>query len=285
MKIKNKLNGCIVSIITPMKKNKNIDFNEFKKLLNKLLNKVDGFVICGTTGESTSINTKEKIKLAKISRKIIKNGKPLIFGNSEIDTYKAIKLNLKLKKIGIDVILQNVPYYVCKNSKNILAHFKEINKYNIPIILYNVPSRTGVDISLKTIIKISKFKNIIAIKESSYNIIKILEIKYNTNLKCFSGDDITSPLSFFLGADGIISVTANIFPEIISKSFKEAKINKEIYNFNKMLFIESNPCPIKYIMKKKKIIKSCTTRLPLINISKNNKKKIIKAYNNVKKNI
>ncbi|WDI79386.1 4-hydroxy-tetrahydrodipicolinate synthase [Candidatus Vidania fulgoroideae] len=276
MKIKNKLNGCIVSIITPMKKNKNIDFYEFKKLLTKLLNKVDGFVICGTTGESTSINTKEKIKLAKISRNVVKN-KPLIFGNSEIDTYKAIKLNIKLKKMGIDAILQNVPYYVCKNSKNILAHFKEINKHNIPIIIYNIPSRTGVDINLKTIIKVSKFKNIIAIKESSYNIIKILDIKYNTNLKCFSGDDVTSPISFFLGADGIISVTANIFPEIISKSFKEKKINKEIYNFNKILFIESNPCPIKYIMKKKKIIKNYTTRLPLVNINKKNKKKILKT--------
>ncbi|MGX7589131.1 4-hydroxy-tetrahydrodipicolinate synthase [Candidatus Vidania fulgoroideorum] len=277
MKIKKNLNGCLISLITPMYNNKKINLKEFKKLIKININKANGFVICGTTGESTCLKTSEKIKLAKISRKIIKK-KPLIFGNSELSTYKAINLNNKLKNIGVDAILQNTPYYNCNKNKNILAHYKEISKCNIPIILYNVPSRTGIDMDIKTIIKISKLKNIVAIKESSLNIFKILEIKQKTNLICLSGDDITAPTSKYLGSDGVISVTANIFPKIVSKLFNNKKNIKKFYEFNKSIFLESNPCPIKYIMKKMNLINAYKTRLPLVSLNIETKKKILLKY-------
>ncbi|MGX7576578.1 4-hydroxy-tetrahydrodipicolinate synthase [Candidatus Vidania fulgoroideorum] len=286
--INKKIKGCIVSLITPMYKNGNVNFKDFKKLIKHLANNVDGFVVCGTTGESSSLTDCEKIKLLKIAKKTIPSNKHLIFGNCELNTNKALRLN-KIVEKNVDAVLQTTPYYICKDNKNVLHHFDKISKAsNIPIIIYNVPSRTGVDLNLKTILKLSKMKNVFAIKDSSGDINKFIDIKVNTNLNIYSGDDVTSSLLVCLGASGVISVTANLLPKFVRKMFLSKKtalkIYKKMFSINKSMFIETNPSPIKWILNKKKIISCSFVREPLISISSKNKRLILKIFNEFNEN-
>jgi len=166
-------------------------------------------------------------------------------------------------------------------------HFKKISEEtNVPIIIYNVPTRVGYDLNIKTIEKLSKIKGIIGIKESSTDVTKISEIIKNTKLEIYSGDDCTSFISKILGAKGIISVTANVFPRIVKNIFKKNNKNeiiknyKKFFYFNKLLFSETNPSPIKWLMYKRKMIKN-NLRYPLKKL-KNFKFEIMNEFKKLK---
>ena len=215
----NMFKGSGVAIVTPFDKNNNIDYDTYKKLIEfQIKNHTDAIIVCGTTGESATLNTDEKKELIKFTVKSVKGRLPVIAGTGSNNTDTAIELSKFAKKAGVNGLLLVTPYYNKCNQEGLYFYYKKIaESVNLPIILYNVPSRTGVNIELETLIKLAKIDNIVGIKEASGNISQILKIAYSleNKLQIYSGnDDQTLPI-LALGGSGVISVAANIIPKQI----------------------------------------------------------------------
>ncbi|MGX7582477.1 4-hydroxy-tetrahydrodipicolinate synthase [Candidatus Vidania fulgoroideorum] len=285
-----KIKGNITSLVTPMIKNK-IDFKSLKKLINfQIKNGIKNVVILGTTGETSSLSTKEYVKIIKFCKKTIKNKMNIIVGNCSNSIKKSIFINKIIDKIKVNAILQNVPYYIIPSQMGIYKYFKFISSNTkTPIIIYDIPKRTGISLKINTIKKISKIKNIIGIKHSSKNIINFVDILRlkNKKFKIYCGDDIFFHINFLLGYDGNISVASNFIPKIMNKIYKYSKKNNikksnkeyfKIFNLLKILNLETNPIIVKYILNKMKMIKN-KLRIPLTKIKKKNIKKIKNEIN------
>ncbi|CAL4318543.1 4-hydroxy-tetrahydrodipicolinate synthase [Buchnera aphidicola (Periphyllus testudinaceus)] len=288
--------GNMVALITPMDETGKICLDSLKNLINyHINNKTKAIVSVGTTGESSTLTKKEHVKLVLLTVKISKKRIPIIAGTGANSTEEAILLTKKFEKSGVSACLSVTPYYNKPSQEGLYQHFKKISKStSLPQILYNVPSRTGCDLLPKTIYRLSKFKNIIGIKEASGDLSRVNKIRNLVKKKFFiiSGDDSTALDFMQLGGDGIISVTSNIAAKEISKicafvskkKFSKArKINKKLIKLHNILFLESNPIPIKWAAKKIGLIKFNTLRLPMTQPSQK-LKKIIKNELN-KKNI
>lgn len=271
--------GSGVALVTPFDKDNNINYEKVKELIEfHIANNTDAIIICGTTGESSTLSNDEKKELIKYSIKIANKRIPIIAGTGSNNTKIAIEMSKYAQEVGADGLLIVTPYYNKCTQDSLYMHYKAIaDEVTIPIILYNVPSRTCVDISVDTIIKLSKIKNICAIKEASTDIAKIATIisKTNDNFYVYSGnDDLILPI-LSLGGLGVISVAANIIPTqmhyICEYVFNnELEKSKEIYynylELMKTLFIEVNPAPIKFAMNEL-MFNVGNLRLPLCNVS------------------
>ncbi|NIG99135.1 MAG: 4-hydroxy-tetrahydrodipicolinate synthase [Buchnera aphidicola (Periphyllus acericola)] len=277
--------GNIVALITPMDKKGNICIKSLKKIIKyHIKNKTNAIVSVGTTGESSTLTQKEHVDLVLLTLKIANKKIPIIAGTGANSTKEAIILTKKFEKSGISACLSVTPYYNKPSQEGLYQHFKNISKNTkLPQILYNVPSRTGCDLLPKTIYRLSKFKNIIGIKEASGDLSRINKIKNLIKKKflIISGDDATALDFIQLGGNGIISVTSNIAAKEMSKmctlalnkKFKKArKINNKLIKLHKILFLESNPIPIKWAAQKLGLIKFNTLRLPMTKPSKKLKK-------------
>lgn len=249
--------GCGTAIVTPFEGDF-INIKEFKKLLNfQLENKADSIIICGTTGESATLTKDEKIELIKCSVKTINKKIPIIVGTGSNNTKEAIEMSKLAENLGADGLLVVTPYYNKCTQKGLLEYYYSISEsVHIPIILYNVPSRTGVNIEPKTCLELSKIPNIVAIKEASGNISQVAQIASlcGNNLSIYSGcDDQILPI-LSLGGLGVISVISNIYPSIVHDicyNFFDGNIEdsknlqlKHLPLIN-ALFEEVNPIPIK----------------------------------------
>ena len=252
--------GCGTAIATPFA-NDEIDYLEFKKLLKfQIKNKADSIIVCGTTGESATMTTKEKRELIKLSVKTCKGKIPVIAGTGSNNTSKAVEMSKIAESLGVDGLLIVTPYYNKTTQKGLIKHYKEIaSSVNIPIILYNVPSRTGVNIEPKTCLELSKIKNIVAIKEASGNISQVAEIASlcGDNLNIYSGNDDQIVPTLSLGGIGVISVLSNVLPEYTHNIVQyyldgdqetSKKMQLEAIPLIKALFSEVNPIPIKYAL-------------------------------------
>lgn len=250
------ISGSGVALVTPFNKENEICYEKLNELIEfHIKNNTDFIVICGTTGESSTLSDDEKKELISFTVKKCKGKIPVIAGTGSNNTQKTIDLSLYAKNVGVDGILVVTPYYNKCNQEGLYKHYEKIAKsiYPLEIILYNVPSRTGVDISLKTIEKLSKIENIVAIKEANPSLEKIANIIKNTrlnNFNVFSGNDnLTYPI-ISLGGAGVISVCANIIPNQMHLICK----NKDLHLFYKYLdlmndlFIDVNPIMIKEAM-------------------------------------
>lgn len=286
--------GCATAIVTPFNDNNEIDFEEFKRLIDfQIDNGVNAIVVCGTTGEAATLSTEEKQALIEYCVKIVNKRIPVIAGIGSNNT-KAVLENEKFaEKVGVNGLLAVTPYYNKTTQKGLVEHFKMIaENTNLPIILYNVPSRTGVDILPSTYLELSKIDNIVATKEASGDISKVLKIRYlcKDNLNVYSGNDDQIIPFLSLGGIGVISVLSNIMPKYTSKMI-EKYFNKEIEEATNMqievsklielLFKEVNPIPIKEALN---ILgfKCGKPRLPLIECSEGLKKEIFKEIKNIK---
>ena len=253
------LKGSIVAVITPFKDDDSIDFQAFENLIQfHLQNDTNGIVIGGTTGEGYALEADELSDLIKCADSIIKKQIPIIAGTGTLVTKKTIQLSLVAKEAGADGLLIINPYYNKPTEEFLFQHFLEIDeKVDLPVILYNVPGRTGFNMTPKFILELaSKSKNIIAVKEASGNLDQILELIQHApkGFKVFSGDDSLAYSTIALGGQGCISVAANIIPKALSNLCSCALSNdfesaKEIHNhyidlFNAN-FIETNPVPVK----------------------------------------
>lgn len=282
------LKGSIVALITPMDLKGNICKKSLKNLIEyHISNNTTAIVSVGTTGESATLNTNEHIKIIKYTVEIANQRIPIIAGTGSNSTLESINLTKKFENSGIIACLSVTPYYNRPTQEGLYQHFKAITENtNLPQILYNVPIRTGCDLLPKTIIRLSKFQNIIGLKDSTGDLTRVQKIlsKVKKNFMLISGDDLTALDFVKLGGHGVISVTANIAAKKMSKiyqlalkgNFKKAyKKNKKLKKLHKILFSETNPIPIKWAAKYLKLISNNTLRLPLTKLTKKNKLKLI----------
>ncbi len=252
--------GSGVAIITPFDKDGNINYNKFEELIEfQIKNKTDAIIVCGTTGESATLSFEEKKELIKFCVKAVNHKIPVIAGTGTNNTVTSIELSKYAKSTGVDGLLIVTPYYNKCSQEGLYLHYSKIAKsVDIPIILYNVPSRTGVNIELNTLTRLSKLKNIVGIKEASSNISQITSIAANLkNMQIYSGnDDQTLPI-LSLGGSGVISVAANIIPkqmhdlcyDFFNYDIKSSRdIQLRYLDLMKKLFIDVNPIPIKEAM-------------------------------------
>ena len=207
--------GSGVAIITPFDKNNKINYKKFNELLNfHIANNTDAIIVCGTTGESATLDTNEKKELIKFTVDKIKHKIPVIAGTGTNNTKTSIEMSKYAQDVGCDGVLVVTPYYNKCNQEGLYNYYKQISDaINIDIILYNVPTRTGVNIEIDTLKRLSMLKNITGIKEGNSDISRIATIISDIpNLGVYSGnDDLTLPI-LALGGHGVISVAANIIP-------------------------------------------------------------------------
>jgi 4-hydroxy-tetrahydrodipicolinate synthase len=295
--INKKLSGCITAMITPFDNNLQVDYNGLRSNVKFQIQKeVSGLLPLGTTGESPTINDDEFQKIITTVLEETNGCVPVIVGTGTNSTQKTIEKTKKAEKLGVDAVLIVTPYYNKPTQEGIYRHFKSITEsVNIPILIYNIPGRTGTNITTETLIKISKLDNIIGVKEASGNINQMIEVleKLPEDFIVLSGDDsMTLPL-MSVGGKGVISVASNILPDRVLKMVKLAnsgkineasKIHFELMPLFKDLFIETNPIPIKTAMS---IVgmPSGNFRLPLCEMNQTNReqlKKTLMLYNELK---
>jgi 4-hydroxy-tetrahydrodipicolinate synthase len=284
----NPFSGSGVALVTPVKEDKSIDFTAVRKLVQlQILGGTDFLVVQGTTGESPTLSQEEKLKLLETVIDENAGKLKIIYGIGGNNT-TLVGETLKLLKIeGVNGILSVSPYYNKPTQKGIIEHFKYISSCTeLPIILYNVPGRTGSNILAETTLTLAEIPNIVAIKEASGNMDQIMEIirLRKPNFGVISGDDaITMPL-IAAGADGVISVVANALPEKFSRMVHAAmngdldSARKEHYDLlaiTRMFFEEGNPGGVKVALAHRKIMNEFM-RLPLIPVSDALRKRIQK---------
>ena len=275
-----RISGTGVALITPFNEDKTIDYTSLDKLINKVIEGgIDFLVVLGTTGEATSINESEKKELINFIVKLNNKRLPLVLGIGGNNTNKLIKEINNTDLSDFDAILSVTPYYNKPSQKGLYHHYAEISKSSpIPIILYNVPSRTGINMSPETTIQLANdFKNIISIKEASGDINQIKYILKNKpkNFDVLSGDDGLTLEIIQNGGAGVISVIGQSNPEEFSSLVKfalngklsDAKlIHDKLYGFYHYLYSEGNPSGVKAFLSLQGVCKNYL-RLPLVPIS------------------
>jgi 4-hydroxy-tetrahydrodipicolinate synthase len=288
------LRGTYTAIVTPFNSDGSIDEESYRNLVEEQVKAgITGIVPCGSTGESSTLDHKEHIELIKITVDQVKDRCEILAGTGSNSTREAIEITKIAEKAGITSTLQIVPYYNKPTQKGLYEHFKAIaESVKIPVVVYNIQSRTAINLETSTLIELSKIKNITGVKEGSGNIFQIMEV-IKTMPKDFSvliGDDKLTFLTMALGGNGVISVASNVMPERI-KNFVDLGLKNDFLAmreehfkldelFNK-LFIETNPIPVKKILSLKGKIKSYY-RMPLTEPSDNSTaalKELIKKYN------
>ncbi len=253
--------GCCTALVTPFTSDNKVNFYEFEKIIEKQISGgVSALLFLGTTGESPTLNEDEKLDIIKFAVEKIKGRVPVFVGAGCNSTQKTIERIKTYEKLGIDGFLVVSPYYNKATQKGLFLHYKSIaDNSSLPIIIYNVPSRTGVNIKAETIIELSHHKNIIGLKQANADMQELMDIIQgcDENFSVYSGEDALTYLMMCVGAKGVISVASNIYPKYMSKmckSFFEGNREKCLemqLNINplvKALFSEVNPIPVKYAM-------------------------------------
>ena len=281
--------GSIVAIVTPFRDDK-VDEQKLRDLIEfHIKNGTSGIVPCGTTGESATLSFEEHDRVIEITVEQVKKRVPVIAGTGSNSTEEAIMLTKYAGKVGADASLQVSPYYNRPTQKGLYEHFKAIaNSVDMPIILYNIASRTGVNIEPETIAKLAHdCKNIVGVKEASGNLDQMSRIKAlcGKNFDLISGDDSLTLPVLSIGGTGIISVVANIVPRDVAalvNEFEKGNIQKareihyKLLPLIKAIFIETNPIPVKTTMG---LLGMCESdlRLPMCAMSEENLEKLKRA--------
>lgn len=250
--------GSAVAIVTPFNKDGSIDFLTLEALINfQIQNNTDAIVVCGTTGEASTLTDDEQIEVVKFTVDVVKKRVPVIAGAGSNHTEHGINLCKRSEKAGVDALLIVTPYYNKTTQKGILKYYQDMaGSVNIPTIAYSVCSRTGLNIEPKTVKEIAKIENVVAIKEASGNLSQVAEIASlcNGEIDIFSGNDDQILPILSLGGKGVISVLANIAPkdthdmifEFFNGNVKKAcDMQLKAIDVIKALFCEVNPIPVK----------------------------------------
>jgi 4-hydroxy-tetrahydrodipicolinate synthase len=270
--------GSGVAIITPFSED-GVDFKKLEELLEwHIAEKTDAIVVCGTTGEASTMSEQERKETIKFTVDVVKGRIPVIAGTGSNNTRASVEMSRWAESIGVDGLLVITPYYNKTTQRGAIEHFKAIaSAVTKPIIIYNVPSRTGFNLQPQTLCELSKLENIVAVKEASSDIAQIGEIAQlcGDNLDIYSGNDDQIVPLLALGAKGVISVVANILPrdthDICEKFFNgdlkgSLELQLKMFQVIKALFVETNPIPVKAAMNLMGM-QVGDLRLPLIEIS------------------
>lgn len=285
--------GSIVAIVTPFKKGK-FDEKAYGDLIEwHIAQGTNAIVPCGTTGESATLEYKEHYRVIDFAIKTVNKRVPVIAGTGANSTAETIEITKHAKKSGADAVLLVAPYYNKPTQEGLYRHYKTIAKeVNIPIVLYNVPGRTAVNILPSTVARLSEIKNIVAIKEASADMKQVSEIirLCGDNITVISGDDFTTLPLIALGGKGTISVSANVAPKEVATMCslmlkgaydKALKVHYKLEPLNAAMFIETNPIPVKTALAMMGKIKE-EFRLPLCEMAPANREKLKKILKDLK---
>ncbi len=280
--------GSYVAIVTPFHDDLSVNFSKLTELVEwHIAQGTNGIVACGTTGEASTLDPAEHFAVVKHVIETVKKRVPVIAGAGSNNTMHSLHLSVEAEKLGADGLLLITPYYNKTNEEGLYRHFTTVaDKVNIPIILYNVPGRTGMSISINVLKRLAQHKNIIAIKEASGNLDYVLKIAAECpELAIFSGNDSQVLPVMSVGGVGVISVAANVYPKVFAdmcRFFREGKMAEatalqvKYATFIENLFTEVNPIPVKEAMNHLGH-KVGNFRLPLYNMSEKPKAALVEA--------
>ena len=286
--------GSGVAIVTPMNSDGSINYKVFEEIIEfQISNETDSIIVCGTTGESATLNHEEHCKVIQYCVEKVNGRVPVIAGTGSNDTKYALELSLEAQKLGADALLSVTPYYNKTSQSGLIKHYNYIaDGVDLPIILYNVPSRTGCNIIPETYLELSKHPNIVGIKEANGDISSVVKTisLCGDNIDIYSGNDEQAIPIMSVGGKGVISVFANICPKIshdicskfLSGDIKESnKIQRKYYELMSDLFCDVNPIPVKAAMN---ILgfECGECRMPLDNLNSSNFEKLKNAMRKYK---
>ncbi len=285
--------GSGVAIVTPMREDFSIDYMQLGKLIDfQLENKTDASVICGTTGEASTFTDEEHVKAIDFTVQHVAGKVPVVAGVGSNDTSYAVWLSKEAKGVGADALLHVTPYYNKTSQRGLVAHFNACaDATDLPVILYNVPSRTGMTFNPETYLELSKHPNIVATKEASGNFSAIAKTASlcGDNLHIYSGNDDQIVPLLALGGKGVISVLANVCPKethdicehyFAGKPAESCKLPLKLLELIDALFIEVNPVPVKQACNLMGF--ACgPCRMPLVEMAPGNKAILEKAMKNL----
>lgn len=283
--------GSIVALVTPMKNDGSVDFDAIRSLIDwHIAEGTDCIGVVGTTGESPVVNVKEHCEIIRVAVEHVAGRVPVMAGCGANATAEAVTLAKYAQEIGADCQLQVVPYYNRPTQEGLYQHFKQIADTcgnDLPVILYNVPGRTGADMLPDTALRLAELEGVIGIKEATGNIDRAAYLIKNRpqSFSIYSGDDPTAVALMLLGGHGNVSVTANVAPKLMhdlcmaatSGDVKKAQeLHFKLMGLNQVMFVEPNPIPVKWALARMGKIGS-NIRLPLIELSDGNKAVVERA--------
>ena len=280
-----KFRGTAAALVTPFDQKGNIDFDALKRLLEHTSPHLDYYVVNGTTAESPSLSFEEQLSVLDFVKDFNKSAKPIVFGLGGNNTKEVIAKMQQMNVQGIDAFLSVSPYYNKPTQEGMYQHFMALADASpLPLFLYNVPPRTGSNMSAKTTLRLAQHSNIIAIKEAAGDLVQCTEIAKNkpNDFLLISGDDLITIPMISIGAVGVISVIANGLPKIFCDSINfalngnYAKANTLFHQYlevNKLIFEEGNPAGVKSVLASQNVIKD-HVRLPLVSVSDDLKERI-----------
>lgn len=286
-------NGVYTALVTPFKNGK-VDFDSLSKLVDhQLENGIEGFVVCGTTGESVTLTEKEQLEVLSFVCEKVQKKVPILFGSGSNNTEKTIKLSKKACEHPIDGLLVVVPYYNKPPQEGLIAHFTAVaDAVDKPIVLYNVPGRTITALSPESVIALSKHSNIVGIKEADGDLNNFSKYKNNVpeDFSLLSGDDESCVNFCFLGGHGVISVCSHVAPAEMVSWVKRAREKDESvrdefrqqHRWIGNLYIAPNPIPVKAALVHKGLIETKDMRLPLVPMREDLEQTMVASLNEFK---
>ncbi len=265
--------GSIVALVTPFREDESIDLEAYGRLIEfQIENGTHGIVPCGCTGEAATLSHEEQKSLIQFAVERIAGRVPVIAGTGSNNTREALTLTAFAKKVGADAALLITPYYNKPTREGQIAHYRTIaENVDLPIMLYNVPGRTGTKIEPDTIAEMSKIPNIVSVKEACGSLDQVSQILMKCDINVMSGDDSLTLPMMAVGARGVVSVAANVAPDRVAamcdawddgRADEARAIHYELMPLFKALFVETNPLPVKAALAKMGMIKN-VLRLPL----------------------
>ena len=281
--------GSMVALVTPMDASGGVDENRLARLIEFHLEAgTEAFIIAGTTGESATLSRDEHLRLIQQACKLVGGRVPIIAGTGSNSTAQTLDLSTTVSSLPIDGFLIVTPYYNKPTQQGMFEHFSKIaTAVDKPIILYNVPGRTGVDLLPETVVRLSMHNNIIGIKEATGDLdrVEILRRICGPDFSLLSGDDLTASDFMLRGGNGVISVTANVVPDKIrllcdaacsGNRLESELIDKKLRSLHHALFVESNPIPVKWAMLQMGLVED-GIRLPLTVLAKEHQQNLIES--------
>jgi 4-hydroxy-tetrahydrodipicolinate synthase len=274
------LQGAHTAIVTPFNKNGSVDYVRYRKLIEfQIANGIDGIVPVGTTGESPTLNNEEHMKVIEETVKAVDGRVLVIAGTGANSTAEAVELTKLAKKLGVDATLQVTPYYNKPNQEGLYRHFSTVADIGLPVVLYNVPGRTGREIAIETVARLANHPNVVAVKEAGGKVERVKQTLEVCDLEVLSGDDALALPMMRDGAIGVISVASNVVPDVVVSlvhtalegNWNAAQILHDRYvKLFDSMFIDTNPIPVKAALAMMGKIKE-VYRLPLCEMSEADK--------------
>ena len=282
------ITGSLVAIVSPMHEDGRLDFDAYRRLIEwHIAEGTNGIVAVGTTGESPTVDHDEHIELIRVAVQTARKRVPVIAGTGGNSTSEAVDLTEHAKKAGADATLQVVPYYNKPTQEGLYRHFERVAQVGLPVILYNVPGRTVADLADETTLRLAQLPGVVGIKDATGDLLRAAQLIKGAprHFAVYSGNDDTALALMLLGGHGVVSVTANVAPQLMSRMCAAAlagelasarQINNQLLPLHVKLFAEPNPIPVKWALQKLGRIAG-GIRLPMVPLSAANQAVVLAA--------